>query len=87
MRESERSQRLEFFSNTIAGLAALMCVIMSDGKDGRTRAANAGLALTYAPMLTELMNQFLKQVRAEPQSEAAVRLQMRPCRRHGTAHD
>ena len=40
-----------------------MCVITSDGEDGRTRAANAGLALTYAPMLTELMNQFLKQVR------------------------
>ena len=54
--------RLELFSNAIAGLSALLIVLTADHEDPRTRAANAGLALTYAPLLTELFNQFLKQV-------------------------
>ena len=54
--------RLEFFSNLIAGLAAIMCIVTSSAEDPRTRAAMAGLALTNAPLLTELMNNFLKQL-------------------------
>ena len=39
------------------------------------RAATAGLALTYAPMLTEMMNQFLKQLtEAETQMVSAERI-------------
>jgi len=57
------AMRLELFSNIIAGFAAVMCVVSTDDDtDPRTRAANAGLALTYAPLLTELMNNFLKQL-------------------------
>ena len=54
--------RLELFSNLIAGLAAIMCVVTSSAEDPRVRAANAGLALTNAPLLSEMMNNFLKQL-------------------------
>ena len=54
--------RLELFSNLVAGLAAIMCVVTSSAEDPRVRAANAGLALTNAPLLSEMMNNFLKQL-------------------------
>ena len=48
--------RLQYLSSVVLGGAALLCVVLSDVSssegDGPKRAAVAGLALTFAPMLT-----------------------------------
>ena len=51
--------RLEFFSNILTAAAALLAVVTSiagDPKQAALRANMAGLALTYAPSLTDTLN-------------------------------
>jgi len=57
--------RLEFFANMLLFLTALLAVITAltneDQPGGATRAAAAGLALTYAPGLTDTLNFLIRQ--------------------------
>jgi len=58
--------RLEFFSNCLLALTALLSVITSLAGAGgdagaKSRAALAGLALTYAPGLTDTLNFLIRQ--------------------------
>merc|ERR1712185_390359 len=55
------SARLQLLSAFILGGAAVLCVALEgSGGDGPKRAAVAGLALTFAPMLTDNLNNLLR---------------------------
>ena len=67
--------RLQLLSSVVLGGAALLCVILDNGGDGdgTSKAAVAGLALTFAPMLTDNLNsacQFLSIPLAAPPRHA-----------------
>jgi ATP-binding cassette subfamily C (CFTR/MRP) protein 1 len=58
------SVRLEFFSNVLLAATALLAVVLSFGDDkaqAARRATMAGLALTYAPGLTDTLSFLIRQ--------------------------
>ena len=58
------SVRLEFFSNVLLAATALLAVVLSFGDDeaqAAQRATMAGLALTYAPGLTDTLSFLIRQ--------------------------